>query len=84
MITAFNFLKLRAAIAESGQDQRELAQKIGVTETTVSRWVNGHTWPQPHTLCRLLGLLGWDSGRIGELKLVDFYPLDKQKDWETT
>jgi transcriptional regulator with XRE-family HTH domain len=41
-----------------GLTQEQFAQEVGVTFSTVNQWENGHRYPQPYLLNRLLELDG--------------------------
>jgi transcriptional regulator with XRE-family HTH domain len=49
--------RLGAALAEAGMRQNELAEKLNVKDSTVSRWVNGKDFPEGariSDICRAL------------------------------
>ncbi|MBA7691032.1 hypothetical protein ES703_99570 [subsurface metagenome] len=51
--------KLGRILKERGIKQKWLAEKIGVSEATVSNWVKGRHTPQPEFMfefCRLLNI----------------------------
>lgn len=50
--------RLREAIGWSGMTQRQLADACGVTEATVSRYVNGRRLPDVPMLRRMRDVLG--------------------------
>jgi len=54
-------IKLRAAIAQIGITQKELAERFGVTQQTVSNWVNGVSEPSASQLQELSRLSGIDA-----------------------
>lgn len=60
---------------EVGLQSREIAQLLGTTPQTVSRWRTGKAEPQRRSLDRLLAL-GW----LAE-ELADFYPADEARLW---
>ena len=47
-----------------GMSQRELAEKLGVTLTTISRWENEHCEPRVYEFIKICDILG--------MKLKDF------------
>lgn len=50
-------IRLMTALAERGMTQRELARTMGVTETTVSRWISGARTPREDMQARISDLL---------------------------
>jgi len=54
-------IKLRAVIAQIGITQKELAERFGVTQQTVSNWVNGVSEPSASQLQELSRLSGIDA-----------------------
>lgn len=48
----------------AGMDQKELAQKLGVTNVTVSKWENGEMLPKAKRLKEVAAVL---NTTIGEL-----------------
>ena len=54
-------IKLSAAIAQIGITQKELAERFGVTQQTVSNWVNGVSEPSAAQLQELSRLSGIDA-----------------------
>jgi transcriptional regulator with XRE-family HTH domain len=59
----------------AGVQGREIAQLLGTTPQTVSRWRNGKAEPQNRSLNRLL-TLAWLAGELGE-----FYRPDEARLW---
>ena len=55
---------LRRLRTESGLSQRELAQKVFVTRSTVARWENGSRLPDAAMISRLSDCLGVDVGLL--------------------
>ena len=49
---------IRAERRNRGMTQRELADAVGVTESTISYWEAGRHNPRPHARLRLLAALG--------------------------
>jgi transcriptional regulator with XRE-family HTH domain len=54
-------IKLSAAIAQIGITQKELAERFGVAQQTVSNWVNGVSEPSASQLQELSRLSGIDA-----------------------
>ena len=54
-------IKLRAVIAQIGITQKELAKQFGVSQQTVSNWVNGVSEPSGSQLQELSRLSGIDA-----------------------
>ena len=54
-------IKLSAVIAQIGITQKELAERFGVTQQTVSNWVNGVSEPRASQLQELSRLSGIDA-----------------------
>ena len=54
-------IKLAAVIAQIGITQKELAERFGVTQQTVSNWVNGVSEPSGSQLQELSRLSGIDA-----------------------
>lgn len=51
--------KLKSALSASGINQRELSDLLDVKTSTVSRWVNGHDFPDDQRLpeiCKAVGV----------------------------
>jgi transcriptional regulator with XRE-family HTH domain len=67
--------KLDTIQDEAGVHGREIAQLLGTTPQTVSRWRNGKAEPQRRKLDRLL-VLAW----LAE-QLADFYEPDEARLW---
>ena len=55
---------LVAALRERGMEQRYLASQVGVTPTTVSRWLTGRFSPKGYELHRIAEALGLDADLI--------------------
>ena len=51
-------LRLRCALGDTGVSQRELARLTGITEVTLSRYVNGNRTPKATTLKKIADALG--------------------------
>lgn len=67
--------KLELIQKDVGVQGREIAQLLGTTPQTVSRWRTGKAEPQNRSLKRLL-TLAW----LAE-ELADFYPPDEARLW---
>lgn len=50
-------LRLRQLLKTKGLTQAALAERLGVSEMTVSTWVNGHRFPSVEVLDRVAGIL---------------------------
>ena len=51
-------LRLRELLYETGAKQKDLAKDAGISEVTVSRWVNGSRVPRGATLVRIADYFG--------------------------
>lgn len=49
---------IKALLEERGMSQRELAEMIGVTNVTMSRWINGQRQPTAYALLRISRVFG--------------------------
>lgn len=58
---------LRARREELGLGQDEVAQRLGVTQQTVSRWEHGAATPRPVRLLALAGVLDVEPQRLQRL-----------------
>lgn len=58
---------LRRRREERGWGQAEIADRLGVTQQTVSRWENGDSLPRPRRLLEIAELLGLDSSTLHRL-----------------
>ncbi|QBP06971.1 XRE family transcriptional regulator [Virgibacillus phage Mimir87] len=45
-------------IAKSEMSKKEVAEKMAVSQTVLSRWANGHSMPSVNNLFKLAKLLG--------------------------
>ncbi len=59
--------KLRQIIQASGKSQKELAAAAGITEVTLSRWVQGKREPREQEFARLAKVLGVPLSEFNEL-----------------
>ncbi len=50
-------LKIKQILEQRGLKQKWLADKIGVTEVTISNWVNNRTYPSIETLISISNVL---------------------------
>lgn len=50
--------ELRAAIEDSGLTQREVAEKAGLTEVSISRYLSGARMPTVYSLMRIWKAIG--------------------------
>jgi len=64
--------RLRQAIEARGWEQKEFAAKIGVSESQVSRWVNGKAVPHIDTVGRIEDELGVDLSTPFENSTPEF------------
>ncbi len=67
--------RLESIKSSAGVRSREIAQLLGTTPQTVSRWQQGHVDPQPTKLQQLLAL-EWLASQLHE-----FYPADEARLW---
>ena len=65
MITDFK-TKLSTRLKQLGMTQRDLAKEIGVTEATVSRYINGERLPNDELLAKLAKSLEVSVGYFKE------------------
>ncbi len=57
-------LRLRAAIKDSGLSQKEIAKRVGVPPSTVSKYVRMEKYPSIDTFAELCRAIGASSDRI--------------------
>lgn len=55
---------LRTRRAEQGLEQRDVADRLGVTQQTVSKWETGVTIPRAPRIAALASLLDLDPGLL--------------------
>ena len=67
-----NILRLREVLSEKGVSGKELAEKIGVSQNTISNIVNGYNFPRPEHLVAIAKELDVD--------LKDLFISTKEKD----
>lgn len=51
-----NILRIKEVLLENNLTGKELAERINVTQASVSNIVNGNSFPKPETLLKLLKL----------------------------
>lgn len=61
-----NSTRLLRAMNRCGFTQKEFAEKVGVAEVTVSRWVHGTRNPRRGTLQKMADVLGCGAGYLSE------------------
>lgn len=52
--------RISKLLKDKNWSQRELAQKIGVTQQTVQQWISGKSTPKPASLDKLSEVTGYD------------------------
>ncbi len=57
-------LRLRSAIKDSGLSQKEIAKRVGVHPSTVSKYVRMEKYPSIDTFAELCRAIGASSDRI--------------------
>ena len=57
-------LRIRAAIKDSGLSQKEIAKRVGVHPSTVSKYVRMDKYPSIDTFAELCRAIGASSDRI--------------------
>ncbi|WP_313029486.1 helix-turn-helix transcriptional regulator [Soonwooa sp.] len=55
-----SILRLKEVLAEKGMQNKDLADKIGVTPTTISNITQGNNFPKPETLLKIAEALDVD------------------------
>lgn len=55
-----NILRLKEVLAGKGMQNKDLAEKIGVTPTTISNITQGNNFPKPETLLKIAEALEVD------------------------
>ncbi len=74
-------LTLTVRREELGFSQAELAERLGVSQQTVSRWESGAAIPQPERIIALAELLGLEEVRL--LGYAGYLPkADRSHYWE--
>lgn len=63
--------KLRVELAKRGITQRELAKRMGISETTVSRYFSGERFPKGHLLYLLANELRTTPEYLADIDFMD-------------
>lgn len=66
--------RLRAELRASGISQVELAQRVGVSQQTVSKWLTAETQPRPKLLTTLARALDVDATELSATLVADEAP----------
>lgn len=61
-------MKLKDYLEKHKIGRREFAEKLGVTDTAVTHWLNGRSQPKQKNMPRLIAAV-----TNGEVTIVDFY-----------
>ena len=56
--------RLKKLVEESGMSKQEFAEKIGVQQQTVFRWVNGERLPDLPMMLKIMQVLGIDKNKL--------------------
>jgi len=75
MIKSLNVPAVKQALLKAGMDQTELANQIGVTRASVSKWLLGKSVPQPDKLLSIGMLLGMAFEQLVELSIPQAVPI---------
>lgn len=75
MIKSLNVPAVKQALLKAGMDQTELAQHLGVTRASVSKWLLGKSVPQPDKLLSIGMLLGMAFEQLVELSIPQAVPI---------
>lgn len=59
----------RERMGELSLTQDDLAKKSRTDITTISRFLNEHSWPQVRTRARIEVALGWQPGELGRIAM---------------
>lgn len=59
------------AMKDAGLNQTDLAEKVGATQQTVSRWTSGRVLPSLDKLPKLAKVLGVDQGELMDALVKD-------------
>ena len=60
----------RERMGELGLTQEDLAKKSRTDITTISRFLNEHSWPQVRTRARIEVALDWQPGELARLAIA--------------
>ena len=60
-------LNLQKAIKESGMSQKDICEKIGIKQATMSQYMSGRAMPALDTFAKLCVCLDLDSNEILEI-----------------
>lgn len=52
-----NLNRIKAVLADAGQTNKWLAEKLGKDPVTISKWCTNTTQPDLYTLCKIANLL---------------------------
>lgn len=63
--------RLRAELRASGVSQASLAEQVGVSQQTVSKWLTAETQPRPKLLGALARALGMDVNELSAALVAD-------------
>lgn len=56
--------KLKAALDQRGVSQKSLAKRTKLTQSAISRWINGERDPEPENLIKIADALDVDYGTV--------------------
>ena len=56
----YEYSRLKEVLTEKGMQNKDLAEKIGVTPTTISNITQGNNFPKPETLLKIAEALDVD------------------------
>ena len=68
-------IRILKTLQQNGQTQKELAERIGITEPVLSRYISGERDPKPETLANIATALRTTSDYLLGIEMNDFnYP----------
>lgn len=73
-------MRLKDLLQEKGMTQRELADRTGLTEATISRYVNGTRRPRGEALLNIALTLGVTTDYLLEASDLRVWPEEKNED----